>query len=193
VDPALPNDQESLCGSRDWPHAPPHRLGQAGTYFVTARLLDSTDHFTTAERLDFVQSHLRELAKKYGWTLEAWAVLSNHYHFIGHSPKNEGSAESLRKFLTHFHSDVTRHINALDGIPGRKLWHNFRDTCLTFQQSYLARLNYTHQNAVHHGLVRRAEDYPWCSAKEFQKACTPAWVKTVQSFRFDAIARSDGE
>ena len=31
-------------------------------------------------------------------------------------------------------------------------------------KSYLARLNYVHQNPVKHGLVRVANQYRWCSA-----------------------------
>lgn len=94
-------------------------------------------------------------------------------------------------FLRHLHGEVTRHVNRLDGIEGRKIWHNYRETWLTFQRSYLARLNYTHHNAVHHRLVRNAADYEWCSAPSFEAACMPAWVKTVYSFKYEEIARKD--
>jgi putative transposase len=189
----LPSDEESRAGTRDWPHAPPHRLGAAGVYFVTARTLDRIGYFGDPGRLDLVQDRLLGLAGQYGWKLEAWAVLSNHYHFVGHSPATEAGGRSLRALLKHLHADVTRQINRLDGLQGRKIWHNYRESHLTFQKSYLARLNYTHRNAVHHGLVLQAEDYPWCSASDFGKSCSPAWVKTVGSFRYDQIAREDGE
>lgn len=189
----LPSDDESTRGTRDWPHAPPHRLGSAGVYFVTARTLRQIEYFNSPERLSRVRDRLLDLASQYGWRLEAWAVLSNHYHFVGHSPEGSVSADSLHKLLKHFHADVSRFINRLDGVEGRKIWHNFRETLLTFQESYLARLNYTHRNAVHHRLVLQAEDYPWCSAAAFEKACTPAWSKTIRSFKFDEIARNDGE
>lgn len=32
-DMSLPDEAVSLRGTRDWPHAPPHRLGEAGVYF----------------------------------------------------------------------------------------------------------------------------------------------------------------
>jgi putative transposase len=191
--PPSPTEEESRAGTRDWPHAPPHRLGASGVYFVTARTLHQFPHFKTSERLDFVRDRLFELVEKYGWRLEAWAILSNHYHFVGHSPIGAESADSLGKLLKHLHADITRHVNRLDGAEGRKTWHNFRESHLTFQSSYLARLNYTHQNPVHHKLVRRAEDYAWCSARDFEKACTPAWVKTIRSFQYEQISREDGE
>ena len=180
-------------GTRDWPHAPPHRLGEAGTYFVTARTREQTRHFQPPERLGWACGHLLELAGHYGWRMEAWAVLPNHYHFVAHSPEGATSAESLRKFLRHLHGDITRHINRLDGVEGRKIWQNYRETHLTHEESYLSRLSYTHNNPVHHGLVPVAAQYDWCSAAAFERACTPAWVKTIYSFEFDQIAAADGD
>jgi putative transposase len=41
-------------------------------------------------------------------------------------------------------------VNELDCKWGASLY-NFWETKLTFEKSYLARLNYVHQNAVKHG------------------------------------------
>ena len=41
------------------------------------------------------------------------------------------------------------------------LWHNFWDTKLTYQKSYLARSEYVHQNAVKHGPAPVANQYRW--------------------------------
>jgi putative transposase len=69
----------------------------------------------------------------------------------------------------------------------------YRETVLTHQKSYLARLHYVHQNAVHHGLVRLGSDWKWCSAAAFKKAVSPAWVKTICSFNYSEIAEKDGD
>ena len=191
MEQALPTAEESLAGTRSWPHKPPHRLAQGGVYFLTARCLHKQHHFSTVERRDLLQESLLTLAKQYGWELEAWAVLPNHYHFVDHSPC--GSAVSLSKFIRHLHGDTARRINRMDGVAGRPVWHNFRETLLTFQRSYLARLSYTHQNAVHHQLVKRAEDWPWCSAAVFSKAVTPAWKNVIWGFKFDQIAEDEDD
>jgi putative transposase len=193
LNPAPPDAEASCAGSRDWPHAPPHRLAAAGVYFVTARTRTRGTHFAGPERLSLLQERLRALAAHYGWTLEAWCVLANHYHFVAHSPADQNSAESLRRWLRHLHADTARAVNRIDRTPGRQVWQNYRETVLTFQKSYLARLHYTHANAVHHGLVRRASDYTWCSAAEFVAATTPAWQRTIASFPFVEIAREDGD
>ena len=67
------------------------------------------------------------------------------------------------------------------------MWFNFRDTRLTYSKSYLARLKYTHENAVKHGLVLVANQYPWCSAAWFERTATPAQVKTVYRFKIDQL------
>ena len=189
-EPALPTDDESRRGTRDWPHAPPHRLEAAGVFVVTARCAERRHLLHTAERRDFFQATLFTLAQKDGWTLGAWAVLANHYHLVAHSPA-EG-AKSLGPFLQHLHSAFTKEANRLDGTPGRsRLWQNFRDTHLTLPRGYLARLSYVHNNAAHHRLVAHGWQWPWCSAAAFEKAVTPAWAETVYSFKFDEIADAD--
>ena len=143
---------------------------------------------------DWFQEKLLVLADEFAWRLEAWAVLSNHYHLVAHSPDGSDGAESLGPMVKKLHSLATKELNRRDGQPGRtRLWQNYRETHLTFQRSYLARLNYVHQNAAHHGLVARGSDYQWCSARAFKQAVTPVWIRTVNSFNYDQIAREDGE
>lgn len=188
----LPSDESSLSGTRDWPHAPPHRLKDAGVYFVTARTRHQQHLLHTPERRDWFEQLLFSGFAERGWTLEAWAVLSNHYHVVVHSPLD--GAATLRPLLQKLHSSCTRRLNSEDSTPGRmRLWQNYRETHLTWQRSYLARLNYVHQNPRHHGLVPLASDWKWCSAASFKRAATSAWVKTIASFKYDEIAAEDGE
>lgn len=147
--------------ANDWPHAPPHRLMQPGTYMITAATYNKIHHFNSFDRLKFLHDTLLKLANEYQWNLSAWAVFSNHYHFIGKSPDN---ASNLKSFLAQLHISTAKYVNCLDEIPQRKVWHQYWDTNLSYQYSYLARLNYVNQNPVKHGLVTNAADYQWCSA-----------------------------
>ena len=170
-----------------WPHAPKHQLSEAGTYFVTAGTYFREHHFRGAERLRVLQRGLLRLAAENGWQIEAWAVFSNHYHFVAHSPRDAGAVSELSHWLGILHAKSARWVNKLDGIAGRKVWHNFWETRLTFQKSYLARLNYVHQNAVHHGLVCVANEYPWCSAGWFERSARSAQVRSIYRFRSEAV------
>jgi putative transposase len=168
----------------DWSHAPVHRLDEQGTYFVTAgtylkrRLLD------TPAKLQLVHDALLGLGTRHGWALQAWAVLANHYHFVGVSPEN---AASLRDMLSELHERTAAQLNAADGTPGRKVWFQYWDKQLTYQRSYIARLRYVHENPVHHGVVRHAAEYPWCSAAWFERTASPGFRRVVSSFRIDKL------
>jgi putative transposase len=174
--------------SKDWPHAPVHRLSETGVYMVTAGTYRKEHFFRSDDRLDLLESALLRLAKEHGWQLEAWAVFGNHYHLVGRSPVN---AYSLKPFLTHLHADTAREVNKLDDMPSRKVWHNYWDTRLTFERSYLARLNYVHHNAVHHKLTPTASQYRWCSAAWFERTCPLATVKTVYSLKTNQLKIPD--
>jgi putative transposase len=170
--------------TKDWPHAPVHRLDSAGIFIVTAATLYKKHLFCGAEKLSLLENALLSLAKRYQWQLEAWSIFSNHYHFIG---RNYLPLAAPERFLNHLHADTARAINRLDGAVGRQVWFNYWDTKLTFERSYLARLNYVHQNPVKHGLVLRANQYPWCSASWFERTASPAMLKTIYSFKTDLV------
>jgi putative transposase len=185
------SDSPLTSGTVDWPHAPPHRLSEAGTYFVTAGTYRKLHHFRARQRLEVLQRGLITVCREAGWTLEAWAVFSNHYHFVAGSPCRTDSAQSLARMLGRLHSRTAAWVNRLEGTPGRKVWHNFFETKLSFERSYFARLSYVHQNAVRHGLVRTAGEYPWCSARWFEQAASKARVATIYRFKTDRLAVAD--
>jgi putative transposase len=170
--------------SFDWPHAPIHRLDSDGIYIVTAATLHKDHLFADARRLTSLQHLLLSLAREYQWRLEAWAVFTNHYHFIARS---NNDSTNLKKLLKHLHADSARELNRVDDRIGRRVWFNFWDTKLTYERSYLARLNYVHQNPVKHGLVVRANQYHWCSAAWFERVAPPAMVKTIYGFKTDKL------
>ena len=174
-----------------WPHAPTHQLAVGGTFFVTASTYLKAHHFRGAQRLKVLQRGLLTVAGDFGWQIEAWAVFSNHYHFVAHSPDLKESAESLRQMLKTLHVKTSGWVNRLDFAPARQVWFNFRETRLTFVPSFLARLHYVHANPVRHALVPLANQYPWCSASWFERTSSPAQVKTIYRFRIDKLQLPD--
>jgi putative transposase len=173
---------------KHWPHAPLHRLAERGTYIVTTGTLHKQHLFHDPDRLTFLECSLLSLARKHQWQLEAWAVFSNHYHFVGHAL---ASPSGLKELMAELHSLTALEINGLDGVRDRQVWHNFWETQLTYEKSYLARLNYVHHNAVKHGLVPVANQYPWCSAAWFERTARPAQVKTIYSFKINNVKVAD--
>jgi putative transposase len=167
-----------------WPHAPLHRISEHGTYIVTAGTYHKQHYFAGPNRLEQFQAESLAVAAEHGWQLEAWAVFSNHYHFVAHM---SAQAADLKVFIQNLHGRTSRAVNQLDGVENRIVWYNYRDTELTFEKSYFARLNYVHQNPVKHGLVPIANQYRWCSAAWFERTAPRAMVQTIYRFKTDKV------
>lgn len=133
-------------------------------------LLDSD-----AKLINFCES-LMERARILQWSLDAWAMMPTHYHFIARSPEN---ALSLKSLIQGVHSINAKFVNGIDGTPGRKVWYNYWDSCIQSEASYYARMRYVMMNPVKHGLVQRPEDYPFSSYKYFLENSEPDFQKAV--------------
>ena len=182
--PVVSKNVRDAVPPKDWPHAPVHRLSEFGVYIVTAGTLHKVRLLNTEAKLDLVEHMLLSLAKQRGWQLEAWAVMANHYHFVA---RGAGDSMPMSSFLKELHSRTAIEINRLDGVDGRTVWYNFRDTRLTYQHAYLARLHYVHQNPVKHKLVLLANQYRWCSAAWLERVASPAQIKTIYSCKIDRV------
>ena len=139
--------------------------------------------------MDLVRDLLFTVADEFGWRLEAWAVLRNHYHVVVRSP--DAGATTLSRMLGKLHMLSAKELNRQDGTPGRKVWVQFWETQLTFERSYLARLNYVQENPVHHGVSSHAKAYPWCSAAWFEEKAPAAFAETVRRFKTDQVRVKD--
>jgi len=173
---------------REWPHAPAHLFLPRATYIVTAATLRHQPLFDGAVKRDYLLNTLHGEAQRFEWSLQAWAVLSNHYHFVASAPKD---ADSLMKLIKAIHSRTAVWLNRFDHAPQRKVWFQYWDTCLTYERSYLSRLNYVNHNPVKHGLVADASEYPWCSMAWFLRKADPTFRERVLSLKIDRISVPD--
>jgi putative transposase len=153
----------------------------AGTY-LKRHVLDAP-----AKR-QIVTGALLELADRYGWSLQAWAVLPNHCHFVALAPDDP---HNLPQLMRHLHSTTARELNRLDGCAGRRVWYQYWDRLITYQRSYLARLKYVLQNPLKHGVAQEPSAYRWCSAGWFQRTAPEAFRKTVEGLKVDGVNVAD--
>lgn len=169
---------------KTYPQNLPHYFMPNALYMITGALLYNKHLLKTDKHKSLVLEILLERASHWGWELEGWAVLENHYHFIARSPEN---TLTLEKLIRQLHSKTAVELNKLDNTLGRKVWHNYWDTCITLETSYYARLHYVHINPVKHGLVKKAEDYPFCSYRWFLDKADDVFRTTVMSQPIDKV------
>src|SRR5262245_42773847 len=120
-------------------HNPPHYFVSNAMYIVTGAILHNQPLLIEERRKQFILLTLLERAALFGWNLQAWAILNNHYHFIAQAPEN---VMNLSKLIQQLHSITAIEINRWDNTTGRQVWFNYWDSCLTYEKSYLARLHY---------------------------------------------------
>ena len=145
-----------------WPHAPARIAVSGGAVIVTAATYHKEHLFTGEDRLSHLQATIFEHCEALCWQLQAWAVFPNHYHFVALASEDA----DLKRLLKRIHGSSGNFVSKADATKGQMVWYRDWATPLTFEKSYLVRLAYVHRNAVHHGIVRRAEAYPFCSAKQ---------------------------
>jgi len=146
---------------------------------VTAGTYQKAPLFSSADRLTLLTDALLGTAEEMNWKLQAWAVFPNHYHFVGDSPEPDCVARLVRAL----HAATAGALNREEGTPGRSVWFQYWESRLTYAKSYFVRLSYVHQNAVHHGIVRVASAYPWCSAGWFERRAPKSLYRRIMEFK----------
>lgn len=112
---------------------------------------------------DDYRSYLRVLRdQSQRWGLEVWAycLMTNHVHLIV-VPQ---TAQSLVRTLSETHRRYTRRINFREDWRGY-LWQGRFASYPLDERHLLAAVRYVERNPVRAGMVLRAEDYPWSSAR----------------------------
>ena len=171
-----------------WPHSPNHQMDGYGIYMITVGTYQKQHFLLDPERRTFFCDKLFQIMLEHHLELQAWAVMSNHYHLIVQVPDHN---IQLRSVITELNRSSAVSFNRKDKTPGRKVWHNYWDSHITYHKSYLARLHYVHTNPVHHGIVPNATLYPHCSYAWFEQNAQAAFRDTVLQMDSSSISVHD--
>lgn len=90
----------------------------------------------------------------------SYCLMSNHVHLIV-VPETE---DGLRRAIGEAHRRYTRHINFQKGWKGH-LWQGRFGSFPMDEQYLIATARYIELNPVKAGIVKKPEDYKWCSAQ----------------------------
>ncbi len=132
-------------------------------------------------------SYLPNTTDSRGWLLHGWCIMSNHVHLIA-SARNEDLSDILRDFKKFTSKQIIAAIEKSE-TESRREWmlaifkaqaeKNSHNVHYQFwrqdnqpKELYSAaftvqKLNYIHNNPVEAGLVEKAEDYVYSSAKDY--------------------------
>jgi len=115
--------------------------------------------FVDADRKAYL-SLLGEQAARFGLSVIGYCLMTNHVHLIV-APR---TADALAKAVGRTDFKYAQLVNRRHNRSGR-LWQSRFYSCPLDDRGLLAALVYIEQNPVRAGLVRRAWDYRWSSAR----------------------------
>lgn len=103
---------------------------------------------------------LGEECARAGTRIWAWCLMPNHVHLVLVPAREDG----LRVALGEAHRRYTRCVNSREGWRGH-LWQGRFASFPMDERHLLACVRYVELNPVRAGLVARAEQWPWSSAR----------------------------
>ena len=160
---------------------------QSATYFVSFAVVGWVDVFSRKEYRDIVVDSLKYCQAEKGLVIYAWCIMSNHVHLII-SAKQNNVSDVLGDFKKYTSKQI---VKAILNHPAesRKEWMiqifkeagnaNSRNTDYQFWQQdnqpkiiltpdfAAQKLNYIHNNPVEAGIVEKAEEYIYSSARDY--------------------------
>jgi putative transposase len=130
----------------------PHQVTQRGNY----------DQPVFEEEADFRRylGWLQEYAGRYHIDIWAYCLMPNHVHYVC-VPKSEGA---LARTFNTLHMKYAQYFHVKKGVTGH-LWRARFLSCILDDQGVFEEVRFIENNPVRAGLVVRAEDYPWSSAR----------------------------
>ncbi len=153
-------------------HNPPHLFIDHAVYFLTGATYNKEHLFDDDERKDIFLKAMHKWFQQFEWQINEWVVFSNHYHIVASANK----AIDMPVIIQRIHGATATELNQLDSAPGRQVWWNYWDTCLSGGGDYENHLAYLYWNAVKHNVVERPEQYRWSS---FNRRKTGAATEAV--------------
>ena len=115
--------------------------------------------FSELDKADYLKI-LKYQAGRFGLDIWAYCLMDNHVHLIV-VPK---TSDSLAKAIGQTHLRYTRMVNSREGWTGY-LWEGRFKSYVLDESHLYAAVRYVEQNPLKAGLVEKAEDYPWSSAR----------------------------
>jgi REP element-mobilizing transposase RayT len=117
-----------------------------------------------------------------GFSIYAYVIMPDHLHAITDSVLKPSKTLQYingiisRRVIDHLkeggHNSSLQKLRRVSGVRGHRysVWDHHSNALSIFSEDmFMLKVNYIHQNPVRAGLVERAEDYHWSSARIWKR------------------------
>jgi putative transposase len=134
-------------------HSPPHRSSNHFHYHVSAACYEHRHYIGSSlkrmEAFSVQCERLRRMTRRNMWSHGASCQIITTSFWPHRTSFNWNGEEKQR---------------------GRKVWYNAVERAMRSERHFWATVNYVHHNPVHHGYVKKWEEWPFSSAGEYLRA-----------------------
>ena len=150
-------------------------------YFVTTTVRNFTNVFVNEKYCNILIDNIKHYQKKYQFIILGYVIMPSHFHWIVKTEPRLGTISDIMRDIKKYTAwDVlellekekpeTIEIFRKNVKPGQKqqFWiHRFDDQVIRSNKMFWTKLKYIHNNPVKAGLVEKAEEYQYSSARNY--------------------------
>lgn len=142
------------------------------TYHVTSRGNERRPIFHSVRDRTIFLGFLGAAAKRFGWRVAAWVLMTNHFHLV-----IQTTEANLSRGMHWLNGKYAASFNRRHGRWGHLFGDRFK-AFLIEQETYFAKvLRYVVLNPVRARMARRPEDYRWSSYRATAgRESAPDWL-----------------
>lgn len=170
----------------------PHRAAEGGyVYHVLNRANARMTIFDQDGDYEAFEKVLIEAVERTETRLLAYCVMPNHWHLLVW-PRQDGELSRFVGWLTLTHTRRW-HAHRRSTGSGHVYQGRFKSFPIQADEHYFTVARYVERNAMRAGLVRRAEQWPWCSLARWlrglaeDRALLAAWPLARKSSWTDHV------
>ncbi|MBC8255810.1 MAG: transposase [Candidatus Marinimicrobia bacterium] len=190
---------------KTYKHNPPHLFVENSKYFITASTYMRKPFLKYSAAKEKLYSSLFFEFSKYNWKIEDWVILDNHYHLMVNVADNplilpriireahRFTALWIKKYINmEFTNRVDGDVELTRLIHStKKIFYNYWDTCITYDNSYFTRINYIWYNPVKHGYVDSPEEWKFGSYYSRYKEEAEEMKLLTKNYPFEKVKIKD--
>ena len=158
-----------------------NNLTEEQFFFVTTTVINFNKVFATDTYCDILIKNILHYQNRYKFEIIAYCIMPSHFHWIIKTEPSKGTISSIIRDIKKYSAWeimeqlekeksllLNDFLNTKTEGQKRQFWmHRFDDEVIRDEKMLWTKIKYIHNNPVKNGLVEKAEQYKYCSARNY--------------------------